>query len=156
MSQYLIDRLSDAPNVILHARTEVRSATVADGMLSGLFCATPSGAMTLGVRHAFIFTGAAPNTEWLKGSGVRTDDKGFVVTGAAAGHSGPFSGSLETSIPGVFAIGDVRSGSVKRVAAAVGEGAGVVAQIHGVIARRREPVRAVAREMSVAETCVYE
>ncbi|WP_158608963.1 FAD-dependent oxidoreductase [Paraburkholderia sp. RAU2J] len=156
MSRYLIDRLSDAPNVALHAQVEVQSARVADGTLSGLLCATPRGAMTLGVRHAFIFTGAAPNTQWLKGSGVRTDDKGFVVTGAAAGHPGPFSGSLETSIPGVFAIGDVRSGSVKRVAAAVGEGAGVVAQIHGVIERRRDPVRSVAREASVAATCVYE
>jgi thioredoxin reductase (NADPH) len=145
MSQYLINRLSDASNVTLHARTEVESVRVADGTLSGLRCTTPSGAMTLGVRHAFIFTGAAPNTEWLKDSGVRTDDKGFVLTGAAAGRTGESPGSLETNVPGVFAIGDVRSGSVKRVAAAVGEGAGVVAQIHAVIARRRQYVQPEAR-----------
>ena len=147
MSQYLISRLSDAANVTLHAHTEVESVRVEDGTLSGLRCSTPDGAMTLDVRHAFIFTGAAPNTAWLKDSGVRTDDKGFILTGSAAGHTGQLPGSLETSIPGVFAIGDVRSGSVKRVAAAVGEGAGVVAQIHAVIAKRREHAQPGAREM---------
>jgi thioredoxin reductase (NADPH) len=143
----LISRLSDAANVTLHAHTEVESVRVEDGTLSGLRCSTPDGAMTLDVRHAFIFTGAAPNTAWLKDSGVRTDDKGFILTGSAAGHTGQLPGSLETSIPGVFAIGDVRSGSVKRVAAAVGEGAGVVAQIHAVIAKRRERAQPGAREM---------
>jgi thioredoxin reductase (NADPH) len=154
MSQYLVNRLSDATNVTLHARTEVESVSVSDGTLSGLQCTTPSGAMTLDVHHAFIFTGAAPNTGWLKGSGVHTDEKGFVLTGAAAGHTGQFPGSLETNVPGVFAIGDVRSGSVKRVAAAVGEGAGVVAQIHAVIARRREHGSPEARESMLASTCL--
>ena len=69
--------------------------------------------------------GAEPNTQWLASSGVTLDPKGFVVTGGAAGGQRP----LETSRPGVFAIGDVRSGSVKRVAAAVGEGAQVVAAL---------------------------
>jgi thioredoxin reductase (NADPH) len=80
------------------------------------------------IRHLFIFIGADPNTEWLSRSGVTLDDKGFVRTDADARKP------LETSLPGVFAIGDVRSGSVKRVAAAVGEGAQVVAALHAFLA----------------------
>ena len=78
------------------------------------------------VRYLFLFIGADPNARWLVGC-VETDDKGFVLTG-----KGPLA--LETTRPGVFAIGDVRSGSVKRVAAGVGEGAAVVAQIHQALA----------------------
>jgi thioredoxin reductase (NADPH) len=80
------------------------------------------------VRHLFIFIGADPNTDWLSRSGVMLDDKGFVRTDVNAGKP------LETSLPGVFAIGDVRAGSVKRVAAAVGEGAQVVAALHAFLA----------------------
>ena len=83
------------------------------------------------VRHLFLFIGADPNTDWLSGSGVALDPKGFVLTGKEADGS---SRPLETSVPGVFAIGDVRSGSVKRVAAAVGEGAQVVATLHAFLA----------------------
>jgi thioredoxin reductase (NADPH) len=79
------------------------------------------------VRHLFQFIGADPNTDWLTGSGVELDARGFVL--AADGASGARR-PLETSLPGVFAIGDVRSGSVKRVAAAVGEGAQVVAALN--------------------------
>ena len=75
--------------------------------------------------------GAKPNTDWLTGSGIALDAKGFVLTGAEAGGNRHL---LETSCPGVFAIGDVRSGSVKRVAASVGEGAQVVAALHGFLA----------------------
>jgi thioredoxin reductase (NADPH) len=83
------------------------------------------------IRHLFLFIGAEPNTNWLSGSGVALDAKGFVLTGAeAAGDRRP----LETSRRGVFAIGDVRSSSVKRVAAAVGEGAQVVATLHAFLA----------------------
>jgi thioredoxin reductase (NADPH) len=78
------------------------------------------------IRHLFLFIGAEPNTDWLAGSGVELDVKGFVVTGGRK--------ALETSLPGVYAIGDVRSGSVKRVASAVGEGAQVVAALHGFLA----------------------
>jgi thioredoxin reductase (NADPH) len=83
------------------------------------------------IRHLFLFIGAEPNTDWLSGSGVALDPKGFVLTGAeaAAGRR-----PLETSRRGVFAIGDVRSSSVKRVAAAVGEGAQVVATLHAFLA----------------------
>jgi thioredoxin reductase (NADPH) len=88
------------------------------------------------LRHLFLFIGADPNTGWLKDC-VGLDSKGFVVTGApgAQSEAGPGRAPLplETNLPGVFAIGDVRSGSTKRVAAAVGEGAAVVAQIHSML-----------------------
>jgi len=83
------------------------------------------------IRHLFLFIGADPNTAWLSQSDVVLDDKGFVRTGADLGNG---QRPLETSRKGVFAIGDVRAGSVKRVAAAVGEGAQVVAALHGFLA----------------------
>jgi thioredoxin reductase (NADPH) len=108
-------------------------------MLSAVHCKTPEGPLTLDVRHLFLFTGADPNTGWLRGCNVATDSKGFVLTGTDAhGRQMDGSTSLETSVPGVFAIGDVRSASTKRVAAAVGEGAAVVAQIHGLLAVRQQ------------------
>jgi thioredoxin reductase (NADPH) len=79
------------------------------------------------VRHLFLFIGADPNTGWLAGSGVALDSRGFVLTGPEAGGN---RRGMETSCSGIFAIGDVRSGSTKRVAAAVGEGAQVVAAVH--------------------------
>jgi thioredoxin reductase (NADPH) len=92
------------------------------------------------IRHLFLFIGADPNTDWLAGSGVALDPKGFVLTGAGAGAG---RNLLETSRRGVFAIGDVRSGSVKRVAAAVGEGAQVVATLHGVLAEAVQSLGAI-------------
>jgi thioredoxin reductase (NADPH) len=83
------------------------------------------------MRHLFLFIGAEPNTDWLAGSGIALDAKGFVLTGEDAGHDRHV---LETSQRGVFAIGDVRAKSVKRVAAAVGEGAQVVAALHSFLA----------------------
>ena len=83
------------------------------------------------IRHLFLFIGAEPNTDWLSGSGVALDAKGFVLTGGDAPDN---RRPLETSRRGVFAIGDVRSSSVKRVAAAVGEGAQVVATLHAFLA----------------------
>src|SRR5207302_9030548 len=83
------------------------------------------------IRHLFLFIGADPNTDWLSGSGIRLDPKGFVVTGTDNTDSRQ---PLETSRRGIFAIGDVRAGSIKRVAAAVGEGAHVVATLHATLA----------------------
>jgi thioredoxin reductase (NADPH) len=83
------------------------------------------------IRHLFLFIGAEPNTDWLSGSGIALDAKGFILTGNDAGAD---RRALETSQRGVFAIGDVRSGSVKRVAAAVGEGAQAVAAVHAFLA----------------------
>ena len=87
---------------------------------------------TLDIRNLFLFVGADPATDWLDGCGVKLDRGGFVVTGAQAEQNGerPVP-PLETSVPGVFAVGDVRSGSVKRVGGAIGEGAQVVAALHG-------------------------
>jgi thioredoxin reductase (NADPH) len=101
-----------------------------DGILDAIRCRSErsGGEVRRRVRHLFSFIGAEPCTEWLARSGVTLDGKGFVHT-AANIHS-----PLETSLPGVFAIGDVRSGSVKRVAAAVGEGAQVVAALHAFLA----------------------
>lgn len=133
MSRYLIDRIAALPNVTLHRGTSIESMDGESGALSAVHCVTGGHSAVLPVRHLFLFTGADPNTNWLHGCSVKTDLNGFVLTGnevAGAAHS------LETSVPGVFAIGDVRSGSTKRVAAAVGEGAAVVAQIHGALASR--------------------
>ena len=82
------------------------------------------------IRHVFLFLGAEPSTGWLKDQHVAVDDKGFVTTGRDV------SLPLQTNVPGVFAIGDVRAGSVKRVGGAIGEGAAVVSQIHAYLARR--------------------
>ncbi len=126
MSRYLIERIASLPNVQLHTQTEI---TELEGdRTDGLTAATCRNHQTgevkrRSLRHLFLFIGADPNAEWLEGC-VETDEKGFVVTG-----KGPRL-PLETEMPGVFAIGDVRAGSTKRVAAAVGEGAAVVAQIH--------------------------
>jgi thioredoxin reductase (NADPH) len=136
MSRYLIDRIKALPNVELHVGTEIVSL---DGdRTTGLKGVTfrdraTSNEKSAPLRHLFLFIGADPNGDWLKGC-VETDDKGFVITGNEfvedAGRA-PFP--LETSMPGVFAIGDVRAGSTKRVGAAIGEGAAVVAQIHQVL-----------------------
>lgn len=139
MSRYLIDRIAALRNVTLHRRTAIESMEGEGGALSTLNCTTPEGPLTLHVRHLFLFTGANPNTSWLQGCSVDTDQGGFVLTGnAVAGSTIYITTTLETSVPGVFAIGDVRSASTKRVAAAVGEGAAVVSQIHGVLAARQE------------------
>jgi thioredoxin reductase (NADPH) len=139
MSRYLIDRIAALPNVTLHVRTEVVAleGDRAQGLTAATFRDRTTGATrTEPLRHLFLFIGADPNAAWLEGC-VALDDKGFVQTG---GGFPPGVGAgravlpLETSAPRVFAIGDVRAGSTKRVAAAVGEGAAVVAQIHGVLA----------------------
>jgi thioredoxin reductase (NADPH) len=88
------------------------------------------------IRNVFVFVGAEPATEWLAGCDVAVDNKGFVLTGAraSAAQDGSPQHTYETSVGGVFAVGDVRSGSVKRVGSAIGEGAGVVAALHAHLA----------------------
>ncbi len=133
MSRYLIDRIAALPNVELVSHAEVVGLEGANGQLEALrWRDVRSGRETRRpVRHLFLFVGADPNTDWLEGSGVALDAKGFIVTGEAAGPGRP---ALETSLRGAFAVGDVRAGSVKRVAAAVGEGAQVVAILHSHLA----------------------
>ena len=131
MSKYLIDRIAANPRIELRTRTEIVALGAPRGAIENVTFRSRSGEETTRpIRNVFLFLGAEPCTEWLAGCGVQVDGKGFVVTG------GPTCDSLETNIPGVFAIGDVRAGSVKRVGAAIGEGAAVVAQIHGYFARQ--------------------
>jgi thioredoxin reductase (NADPH) len=130
MSRYLVERITARPNVEILTETTVTGLEGQDGILEAIRCCSRRSGdeVRRAIRHLFLFIGADPNTAWLSGSGVRLDDNGFVRTGANILRP------LETSLPGVFAIGDVRSGSVKRVAAAVGEGAQVVAALHAFLA----------------------
>ena len=139
MSSYLVNRIGATPNIALHTRAEIVGLGEDERGLSrvqvldldtGLETEHDAG-------HVFLFIGADPNTDWLHGSGVELDRHGFICTGSdvQAGAAATGRKALETSVPGVFAIGDVRAGSTKRVAAAVGEGASVVAQIHQVLAQ---------------------
>jgi thioredoxin reductase (NADPH) len=131
MSHYLIERVLSLPNVTVHTRVEL-TALEGSTRLERVYyrgAGGIEGCMT--THHLFVFIGAEPNTGWLKACGIELDNKGFVRTGIGLAEATLLSISLQTSVEGVFAIGDVRSGSTKRVAAAVGEGAGVVAQIQG-------------------------
>jgi thioredoxin reductase (NADPH) len=139
MSHYLIERIAALPNVDLRVGVEIASlkGDRAAGLSGVTFRSrTDRSELQCPLRHIFLFIGADPNAAWLAGC-VETDDKGFIITGKGALP-------LETSQPGVFAIGDVRAGSTKRVAAAVGEGAAVVAQIHALIATRSAAARETA------------
>ena len=129
MSQYLVDRLQGLPNVEVLTRTSVTGLEGKGGMLEAIrWRSGISGdEVRRNIRHLFLFIGAEPNTNWLAGSGIALDRKKFVLTGSDIDDD---RGLLETSRKGIFAIGDVRSGSVKRVAAAVGEGAQVVTMVH--------------------------
>jgi thioredoxin reductase (NADPH) len=139
MSRYLIDRLDATPNIELHPHTEL--VRVHGEPASGLTGATWFN-RELAAEHdceahnIFLFVGAEPETQWLQGCGVAVDAHGFVLTGTAAGATpGHSPSTLESSVPGVFAVGDVRSGSVKRVGGAIGEGAAAVASIHQRLSR---------------------
>ena len=139
MSRYLIQRIEDSSNVVLRARTQIDALEGTDRLEGIRWRHLDTGqSQTRPIRHLFLMTGADPNTAWLGGC-VVLDDKNFVKTGAelhpdeleAAGW--PLARRpdlLETSMPGVFAVGDARSGSVKRVASAVGEGSVCVQLIH--------------------------
>ena len=142
MSSYLVDRLRGLANVEIVTGAEISALEGRHGALEAIRLRhRDTGAESRhDVRQLFLFIGADPNTDWLEGSGVKLDPRGFIVTGAAAG---PGSAPLATSRRGVFAVGDVRSSSVKRVAAAVGDGAQVVALVHAFLAEpRAERVRA--------------
>ena len=136
MSRYLVDQIerNDLVQVCLHSEVvelggerELETVTIADTR-SGERSAVPAKAL-------FVFIGALPHTEWLEGQ-LATDDAGFLLTGrdvqdgSLAEHNGDPPFFLETSRPGIFAVGDVRSGSIKRVASAVGEGSMAVRLVH--------------------------
>jgi thioredoxin reductase (NADPH) len=134
MSKYLIDRISSIANIELRVNTRITAAsgTVESGLEGVTWQARDGRPEEHALRNVFFFLGAEPCTEWLEGCGIAVDEKGFVRTGADARATH----GLETSIPGVFAIGDVRAGSTKRVGAAIGEGAAVVAQVHHFLSNR--------------------
>jgi thioredoxin reductase (NADPH) len=143
MSRYLIRRIEESPAIDLLARTEVVELNGDSHLESTRWRNSQTGAAdTRPIRHVFMMTGAVPNTAWLDGC-VAVDEKGFIKTGAAltpddlAKTRWPLTRpprELETSLPGVFAVGDVRSGSMKRVAAAVGEGSAAISQVHQTLA----------------------
>lgn len=143
MSRYLIERIEAAPNIELIFNAEVVGLEGAkDGSLERVrWGSRLSGEeSTFDIRNLFLFVGADPATGWLDGCGVMVDRAGFVVTGAQDKKSeGRPASALETSVPGVFAVGDVRSGSVKRVGGAIGEGAQVVAALHGFLGDTAKP-----------------
>ncbi len=134
MSKYLIERITGMGNIeVVTQSSIVRLRGEKDALESVCWRNIKTGAETeRPIRHLFSFIGAAPNTEWLRPSGITLDEKGFIRTGADVA---PARGLLETSRDGVFAIGDVRCGSIKRVASSVGEGAQVVAVLHKYLAQ---------------------
>ena len=123
MSSYLMQRLEADPRVTIHYHSEV-TALHGEKWLEGITLKTGASEQRIATRALFIMIGAAPNTGWLSGLAA-TDAKGFVLTGTAAGQADDYA----TTAPGIFAVGDVRAGSVKRVASAVGEGSVVVSRI---------------------------
>jgi thioredoxin reductase (NADPH) len=143
MSRYLIERIEATPNIELVFNAEVVGLEGSeDGPLERVRWRSRLSAeeSTLDIRNLFLFAGADPATGWLDGCGVTLDRGGFVVTGAQSEQNlGRLVPPLETSVPGVFAVGDVRSGSVKRVGGAIGEGAQVVAALHGFLGDAAKP-----------------
>jgi thioredoxin reductase (NADPH) len=145
MSRYLVDRIAGLSNVEVLTQTTVIGLEGRDDMLEGLRWRRGASGEEVHcpIQHLFLFIGAEPNTDWLSGSGVALDAKGFVLTGADTAETRQ---TLETSRRGIFAIGDVRSGSVKRVAAAVGEGAQVVATLHATLSTIGREQSAIVRQ----------
>ncbi len=141
MSRYLVERIKAQPNIEVVTETAIEALEGEAGNLTALRWRNHRTGVetTRPIQHLFLFIGADPNTDWLAHCNVALDAKGFVRTGADIAAD-----QMETSRSGVFAIGDVRSGSVKRVAAAVGEGAQVVAALHAYLAR----TNAVAPELA--------
>jgi thioredoxin reductase (NADPH) len=143
MSRYLIRRIEENPRIVLHTNTEI-VALEGDTRLERIRWRGPAGDVeTREIHHVFMMTGAVPNTQWLAGC-VVLDEKGFVKTGPELSRDeldaarwplarSPFL--LETTRPGVFAVGDVRAGNIKRVASAVGEGSIAIAFVHQVLQR---------------------
>jgi len=148
MSRYLIERMAGSPNIAVLDETEIveLSGTVDHGLQSVRWRNRRTGAEEEhAIAHLFVFTGADPVTGWLNGSGIPIDEKGFIRTGADVRATERSPLPLETGIEGIFAVGDVRCGSVKRVGAAIGEGAAVVAQLHTFLGRRDGPANGATR-----------
>ncbi|MBW7674285.1 FAD-dependent oxidoreductase [Chryseobacterium chendengshani] len=141
MSDYLVQRIETTPNIIVHKNSNITQLN-GTHYLESLILDTDGTTQVIGISNLFTFIGAKPCTEWLNGI-VSMDDKGFIYTGpdvieSAMAESSIYKKrkpqSLETSIPGFYAVGDVRKGSVKRVASAVGEGSMAISQVHQYLA----------------------
>jgi thioredoxin reductase (NADPH) len=140
MSRYLIDRIANTRNIEVLANSEICElrGDRARGLVGVSWRNRRDGTRCdSDMRNLFLFIGAEPETGWLEGCGVSRDGNGFVLTGGDLAAAGTPPRALETSVPGVFAVGDVRAGSVKRVGGAIGEGAAVVALIHQYLADSR-------------------
>ncbi len=145
MSRYLIQRLTENPQIELHLNTEIVSLEGGEDLERVAWRDRKTGEVsTHNIQHLFIMAGASPRTEWLRGC-IAMDEKGFILTGRDLEENVASAGSLrwplgrapqmlETSLPGVFAVGDVRAGNVKRVASAVGEGAIGIHMVHRALA----------------------
>jgi thioredoxin reductase (NADPH) len=137
MSQYLVERLRRAANVKVETRAQVIELAGDDHLRTVKVRDGDGHVEERRIGGLFVMIGADPCTGWLKDT-LRLDDRGFVLTGEGCGADAPSPFSLfQTSVPGVFAVGDVRAGSVKRVASAVGEGSVVVQAIHARLASLR-------------------
>jgi thioredoxin reductase (NADPH) len=145
VSRYLVDRIERTPNVRVMPESEARALVGGDGNLEAVEVEDnrTGERRTVPARALFVFIGAVPHAAWLDGQ-LHLDDSGYILTGdeVRGGEDGPVVADrprplpLETSWPGVFAAGDVRSGSIKRVASAVGEGAMAVRLVHEHLSRR--------------------
>jgi len=139
MSDYLVGRIEASERITLHRGTEITALAGERHLERVTWTNRGTGETeTRAAANVFLMLGAVPNTEWLRDCGVLLDDNGFVGVGGAARDAGwPLERSpsvLETSRPGIFAVGDVRAGSIKRVASAVGEGSIAVSAVHQVLA----------------------
>ena len=142
MSRYLIRRIEETPTIVLRPHTEIVELAGGDHLESVRWRNNQTGQIEEhNIRHVFVMTGADPNTNWLDGC-VALDAKGFIKTGPdllpedLSSARWPLARPpylLETSLPGVFAVGDVRGGSIKRVASAVGEGSIAISFVHQVL-----------------------
>ena len=142
MSRYLIRRIENSPTITLHPQTEI-AAVEGDNHVDSVYWRNSQTGQTEKhqISHIFVMTGADPNTRWLDGC-IALDDKGFIKTGPDLSPDNltttgwPLTRQpylLETSLPSVFAVGDVRNGSIKRVASAVGEGSTAISFVHKVL-----------------------
>ena len=146
MSRYLIDRIESLPNVDVVIGCEIAELDGSEGSLTGVTIRQRETGEKIrkDIDYLFSFIGAEPNTDWLRSSGIGLDERGFVLTGDDAGEKRL---PHETSRRGVFAVGDVRSGSVKRVASSVGDGAQVVAAIHSYLAKSDQPADHIIQQV---------
>jgi thioredoxin reductase (NADPH) len=131
MSDYLLQRIILSARITLHTDTAIESVAGGQRLQEVILVnETSQTRTTYKVNNIFVMIGATPNTDWLR-SKLELDQSGFILTGSKLSYGGS---NFATSCSGVFAIGDVRSGSVKRVASAVGEGSAVISEVHRYIA----------------------